>query len=69
MTVKKKKTTPSGKADLIRQAELNCMAELIRTGALRPATKRVSMKLLRAKPPTSRESIVETLLEERREGR
>jgi len=63
MTLKKKKITPSGKADLIRQAEL------IRTGALRPATKRVSMKLLRAKPPTSRGSIVETLLEERREGR
>jgi hypothetical protein len=63
MTVKKKKITPSGKADLIRQAEL------IRTGAMRPATKRISMKLLRAKPPTSRKSIVETLLEERREGR
>jgi hypothetical protein len=44
-------------------------AELIRTDAMRPATKRVSMKLLRTKPPTSRESIVETLLEERREGR
>ena len=57
MTVKKKKITPSGKA------------ELIRTGAMRPATKRVSMKLLKAKPATSRKSIVDTLLEERREGR
>jgi hypothetical protein len=44
-------------------------AELIRSGAMRPATKHVSMKLLRAKPPTSRKSIVDTLLEERREGR
>jgi hypothetical protein len=55
--MKKKKITPS------------IEAELIRTGAMRPATKRVSMKLLREKPPTSRKSIVETLLEERREGR
>jgi hypothetical protein len=55
--MKKKKITSSSEA------------ELIRTGAMCPAKKRVSMKLLRAKPPTSRKSIVETLLEERREGR
>ncbi len=45
------------------------LEELVRTGALRRATKRISTKWLRAEPPASRKSIVDTLLEERREGR
>jgi len=53
----------------VGQDSASHLAELVRTGALRPATKRLSMKLLRAKLPTSRKSIVETLLEERSEGR
>jgi len=43
--------------------------DLVRTGALRRATKPSSTKWLREEPPTSRKSIVDTLLEERREGR
>ena len=45
------------------------LEDLVRTGALRRATKRISTKWLRTEPPVSRKNIVETLLEERREGR
>lgn len=45
------------------------LEDLVRTGALRRATKPSSTKWLREKPPASRKDIVETLLEGRRGGR
>ena len=45
------------------------LARLVREGLVKPPTKPVSTELLKADAPTSRKSVLEALLEERREGR
>ncbi len=45
------------------------LARLERAGLMRRSTKRMPLELLRSPAPKARQSVVEALLEERRDGR
>ena len=45
------------------------LAMLAREGLIKPAEKRVPMRMLKSRPPASPKSVLEALLKERREGR
>ena len=45
------------------------LSRLEKSGILRTASRRISVKALRASAPSSRESVVQALLDERRESR
>ena len=45
------------------------LAVLAREGLIKPAEKRVPMRMLKSRPPAPSKSVLEALLKERREGR
>jgi antitoxin (DNA-binding transcriptional repressor) of toxin-antitoxin stability system len=45
------------------------LAMLTREGLIKPAEKRVPMRMLKSRPPAPSKSVLEALLKERREGR